>query len=122
MIFVIYGAEMELWLKNSSALTYADDTSSSVTGNTMNEVKEKLETNANWGLRFMASNGLVANPAKTTPMVLNYESETKLEIRVGNSTIPQESSSKLLGVKINENETWKTQILEKGVVIPALKQ
>ena len=25
--FVIYGADMELWLKHSSALTYADDTS-----------------------------------------------------------------------------------------------
>ena len=31
IIFVTYGADMELWLKHSSALTYADDTSSSVT-------------------------------------------------------------------------------------------
>jgi hypothetical protein len=71
---------MELWLKHSSALTNADDTSSIVTGNTMNEVKEKLETDANWVLRFMASNGLVTNPAKITLMVLNYKSETKLVI------------------------------------------
>jgi hypothetical protein len=51
-IFVIYGADMELWLKHSSALTYADDTCSSVTGNKMIEVKEKLETDASWVPRF----------------------------------------------------------------------
>jgi hypothetical protein len=64
---------MEFWVKHLSTLTYADDTSSSVTGSTMNEVQEKLETDANWVLRFMASNGLVANPAKITLIVLNYK-------------------------------------------------
>ena len=39
IIFVIYGADMEQWLKRSSAFTYADDTSSSVTGKTIEEVK-----------------------------------------------------------------------------------
>ena len=60
----------------------------------------------------MASNGLVANPSKTTLMILS----------VGNKIIHKESSSKLLGVQIHESETWKTQINEKGGVIPSLKQ
>ena len=57
---------MELWLKNSSAVTYADNPSSTVTGKTLEEVKQKLEEDAEMVLKFMASNGLVAHPSKTT--------------------------------------------------------
>ena len=38
---------LEQWLKHSSAYTYADDTSSSVTGKSIEEVKSKLEEDAN---------------------------------------------------------------------------
>ena len=100
IIFVIYGADMELWLKHSSAFTYADDTSSSVTGKTLDEVKKKLEEDADQVLKFMASNGLVANPSKTTLMILNHNSDSAMEINVGGKTIIQEKSSKLLGVII----------------------
>ena len=70
-MFVIYGADMELWLKHSKAFTYADDTSSSVHDSHIDVVKAKLEEDAHNVLKFMASNGLVANPSKTTLMVLN---------------------------------------------------
>ena len=60
IIFVIYGADMELWLKHSNAFTYADDTSSSVTGKSIDEVKRKLEEDADAVLNYMASNGLMA--------------------------------------------------------------
>ena len=95
---------MELWLKYSSALTYADDTSSSVTGKTIEEVQFKLEHYAEEVLKFMASNGLVANPSKTTLMVLNHKTEAPLEIEIGGKTITQVASFKLLGVQINEKE------------------
>ena len=93
---------MELWLKHSSALTYADDTSTGVTGDSIDEVIAKLEEDADLVLKFMASNGLVANPHKTTLMILNYKSlnQDPIEVKVGTNTIKQEKSSKLLGVKI----------------------
>ena len=43
---------MELWLKHSSALTYADDTSSTVSGKTLEEVKLKLKEDAEMVLLF----------------------------------------------------------------------
>ena len=122
IIFVVYGADMEQWLNHSSALTYADDTSSTVTGMTMNEVKFKLEEDAEMVLKFMASNGLVANPSKTTLMILNSKERTPLEIKVGDSTVNQVPTAKLLGVKIDESQKWKSQISGKGGVISALNQ
>ena len=89
---------MELWLKHSSALTYADDTSSRVKGKTIEEVIHKLEEDAENVLKFMASNGLVANLSKTTLMIINYKSDTPVDINFGNAIIKQESSAKLLGV------------------------
>ena len=119
IIFVIYGADMELWLKHSSGLTYADDTSTSVKGENLEEVILKLEEDADLVLRFMASNGLVANPSKTTLMILNNNNKALdlVEVKVGSNMVTQQKSSKLLGVQINETETWEDQIKGKGGVI-----
>ena len=71
ILFVIYGAGLEKWLKYSTAHNYADDTESGTTAKTLEEVKLKLEEDARNVLQFMASNGLKANPSKTTLMLLN---------------------------------------------------
>ena len=81
-----------------------------------------MEEDAEQVLRFMASNGLVSNPTKTTLMILNHKVQVPVEIKVGKVKIIQEISSKLLGVYINENEKWNTQINGKGGVISCLKQ
>ncbi len=61
-------------------------------------------------LRFMASNGLVANPAKTMHMILKHKAQVPVEM--------QEISSKLLGVYINESKNRAV----KGEVISCLNQ
>ena len=54
------------------AFTYADDTSSSVSGKDLDEIIKKMEIDTVIVLKFMASNGLVANPKKTTLLYLNF--------------------------------------------------
>ena len=71
IIFAMYGADLEEWLKHSKTFNYADDTSTSTKGKKIEEVIEKLSKDATRVLQFMASNGLVANPSKTVFMVLN---------------------------------------------------
>ena len=103
---------MEEWLDQSKAFNYADDTSSSCKGKNIEEVKTKLETDAQNLLEFMASNGLVANASKTVLMILNNKAklaENKLSIKVGQTEIEPEANTKLLGVKIEENQKWNTQ-------------
>ena len=57
-------------------------------------------------------------------MILNYTNKTQVpvEVTVGSEKISQSKSSKLLGVTINESETWEDQITGKGGVISALGQ
>ncbi len=64
----------------------------------------KLEEDAEQALRFMASNGLVSHPTKTTFMILNHKAQVPVEIKVGKATTIWEISSKLLRVYINENK------------------
>jgi hypothetical protein len=61
----------------------------------------------------MASNSLVANPAKTTLMLVNGKNEELLEIEVGNAAVKQKKGSKLLGVKIEDSQKWTAQISGK---------
>ena len=85
-------------------------------------VIEKLELDAQNFLKFMASNDLVANPSKTTLMILNYKSDEPVSIKIGDSTIYQDTDAKLLGVNISENQKWTKQISGTNGVISALNQ
>ena len=71
IIFTIYCADLEEWIKHSKLLNYADDTSTSNSGKDVDTVIRNLEEDATGILQFMASNGLVANPTKTEFMILN---------------------------------------------------
>ena len=66
LIFVLYVSDLSDWLEFSKVFTYADDTSSSVSGKNLQDIIRKMESDAVNVLKFMASNGLVANPKKTT--------------------------------------------------------
>ena len=122
IIFTIFGADLEDWTKSSTIFSYADDTSSSSSGESVEEVKRKLEQDAEEVLKFMASNGLLANPSKTTLLMMNKKDEEIVRIKVGESYIEQESVAKLLGILVDDEMGWKEQVNGKGGVISALNQ
>ena len=73
------------------------------------EIKQRLEEDANQVLQFMASNGLIANQAKTEFMVLNEKDKNSLVLKsltVGNAVIERTKHTKLLGVIIEESQEW----------------
>ena len=61
IIFTIYGADLELWTKDSSLTAYADDTTTGCKDKEIEGVIKKVEEDAKRILEFLASNGLVAN-------------------------------------------------------------
>ena len=60
----------------------------------------------------MAANGLTANPTKTTFIVINDKEDGagEREVRVGDALIKQEKSAKLLGITMDDNLKWSSQI------------
>ena len=125
LIFIIFGADLEEWTNHSSISTYADDTCSSCHGKSQEEVMEKLEEDSKNILQFMASNGLVANESKTVFMMLNSKisaGEISRKIMICNSEVTESTSSKLLGVTIDNDLKWKGHIYGKGGVLSSLNQ
>jgi retron-type reverse transcriptase len=64
LLYIIYVAYIQDWLEFASAVTYADDTSTSLSHTDLNVVKRRLEIDAVNILKFLASSGLVANKKK----------------------------------------------------------
>ena len=124
LVFVLYVSDLSKWLKFSIAGTYADDTQSSVTGKDLSVVKKELEFDAVQVLRFMASNGLIANPKKTAFVILNQKPEPvdMCEILIGKEIIVQEKSAKLLGVTFEWNQKWSEHIYGSGGLLSSLNQ
>ena len=85
------------------------------------EIIPKLEEDGENVLKYMASNGLVANPSKTSLLFLNNKVKgDPVELHIGTAKIIQENSAKLLGMTLDDNQTWTTHFYGKGGVFSAL--
>ena len=115
--------DVEDWLKNSKASTYADDTETGVSGDNLDEIKRKMEEDGEQVLRYMASNGLVANPKKIALIFLNVKNPTDpIKLTIGGETIKQEKNAKLLGMTVDDNQKWQSQINGTGGMLSSLNQ
>ena len=121
LIFVLFVSDLQDWLRHSTAPTYADDTTTGTSGRTADETVEKMEADAKEVLKFMASNGLVANAKKTSLLLLNYRQTTPpLSVKIGSDIITRQSTATLLGIKCQENQQWSNQINGKGGLLSGL--
>ena len=59
-------------------------------------------------LRFMASNGLIANPKKTALVFLNqkFDPINEIKIKIGKEEVVQVNSAKMLGMTFESNQKW----------------
>ena len=75
----------------------------------------------------MASNGLVANASKPALLFMNVSvslpemNESQLiKIKVGDTEVTQVHSAKLLGMQIDDNQEWSSQITGQGGIVASL--
>ena len=121
LIFVLFVSDLQDWLLHSTAPTYADDTMTGTSSKNLVSMVKNLEEDANLVLKYMASNGLVANAKKTAFLVVNgRQVPHDLSVQIGGVTVPRERSACLLGIKFQDNLQWRTQINGKGGLLSAL--
>jgi hypothetical protein len=100
LLFLIYTADLEEYLKKECANSYADDTTTFIHGKKEQDVRRELEEDAVNLLDYMAANLLVANPDKTQFMVVNGRKDGG-PIKVGNTDIVRSEEVELLGMKVS---------------------
>ena len=74
----------------------------------MEKLQEKCEKSVNSLLKYMAANKLSANDDKTHILVVRKDKNhpEELSFQVGNSTIKEKSSEKLLGMTVSNDLKW----------------
>ena len=122
LVFVTFVSDLQDWLQFSTAPTYADDTTTGTSSKTVEETIRRMEIDAEAVLRYMATNGLVANASKTSFLLLGaHNPEHKnANLKIGSDVLQRETSAKLLGVRFQDDLLWKEQIYGKGGVLSAL--
>ena len=121
LVFVLFVSDLQEWLTHSTAPTYADDTTTGTSAKTIAKTIELMEEDANQVLKFMASNGLVANANKTSFLLLNSkQAEAEYSLKIGTEQVKRESTAKLLGMQFQDDLQWQCQVFGKGGMISAL--
>ena len=123
LVFLIYIADLDQWVKNVNVRGYADDTISSISDTSEEIIIKKLEEDAGLILQFMASNFLSANPQKTGFLLIRKSKSTSIRsVEIGGKVIEEEPCHRILGVTINNTLSWKDHVIGKGGLLSAVYQ
>jgi hypothetical protein len=110
LLFLLYVSDIEDWIQSAAVHSYADDTTLTVSSKDMSSLLQNLEREAERVLQFMAVNKLVANPAKTSFILIRGKDHKKwpeTSIKIGNSSVKESVSEKVLGVTVNNKLKWQ---------------
>ena len=123
LLFTIFVADLPQWTVHAKVVSYADDTSSYVASDNIESAVRKLEEDAVNILSFMASNGLVANAAKTEFVVFGGAADREpFSVRVGDVLVQESETVKVLGVTLNRSLSWRDHLFGPGGVYSTIQQ
>lgn len=115
LLFLIYVNDLPHCLKYSSTGMFADDTNLTVEAKTSSELADMLNADLENVHNWLLANRLSLNLDKTEYMVVGtrhslLRSESELSVKLNNNDIKRVSSSKTLGVIVDEKLKWHQQI------------
>lgn len=115
LLFLIYINDLPNCVMHSSTRMYADDTNLTVSGSNIPEIKLMLEKDIQCVVEWLCANKLTLNVIKTEFMLIGSRQRIatltdNLDLSVNGITLKQTDEIKCLGIKIDENLTWKSQI------------
>jgi len=112
LIFALFVGDIGQWIGKSFIQAFADDTFISVEADSMEELREKMQSEGEKVVRYFYSNHMVVNPSKTEMLIFrpHQHNITDEQITLGNEIIKESDKAKLLGLWITRDLKWKMQI------------
>ncbi len=115
LLFLLYINDLPQCLDFSHPRMYADDTSITYAGKDLNEIDDYLNKDLKSVNTWLSSKKLILNLTKTEFLVITSRQRRVFlsdnpSLTINNFPIEQVSSTKSLGVSIDENLSWKTHI------------
>ena len=110
LLFNIYINDIFFFIIESDIANYADDNTLYTSSRYCEETILKLEKDANILIKWFKDNGMKLNEEKCKLLILSKKSNNNTEIILGNETIKNSKSEKLLGITIDEKLTFNEHI------------
>lgn len=115
LLFLLYINDLPNCLKNSDPALFADDTNLTVHGASASEIELKLEQDLNNVHQWLLANKLTLNVKKTEYMLIGSRQRlsqviTDPHLQIGSEKIKRVSTTKTLGVMVDEYITWDKHI------------
>jgi len=107
LLFVIYINDIPEIYKFAKFILYADDANIIVTGRTMAEIIEHVESLAKVLVGWVSSNGLALNLKKTKYIIFSRSRiDNNYNLTISDKLIERTSEAKFLGVIVDDKLTW----------------
>ena len=112
LLFIIYINDLPNISKIARFILYADDANIIVTGNSIHEVMQNVNTLSNDLVKWVGYNGLALNLKKTKFMIFARQriDLSGIELKIRNTYIERKSECRFLGVIMDEKLNWTHHI------------
>lgn len=112
LFFLLYINDLPTYLETECTVLYADDTSIVVSADTPEELNVKLSITFKKFMDWCQRNSLIANPQKTELLYFTNRRtlDTPFVLSLQNTTIESSPHAKFLGVYVDSDMSWRTQI------------
>ena len=107
LIFLIFCNDLHLHLTFLSCIQFADDTTLYISHTNLNYITFALEYDLGILQDWFYANKLTLNINKSVAILFGKHGGKKLNVCIGNETIPQLKSTKFLGLWIDETLNWR---------------
>ena len=107
LIFLIFCNDLHLHLTFLSCIQFADDTTLYISHTSLDFITFALEHDLSILQDWFYANKLTLNIGKSVAILFCKHGGKKLNVCIGNETIPQLSSTKFLGLWIDETLNWR---------------
>ena len=118
VLCIIYVNDLALHLKNTTPDMFADDTSITAIGKSIQEVHHKLQTDLHTFQKWCEYNAMIPHAQKTKAMFISASQITQnrvknslnLDLLLNNQIIENTDSEKLLGIHVDTSLSWKKDV------------
>jgi hypothetical protein len=113
LLFLIYINDLCKCIHHCNSLLFADDTNLSIFGNSLKELNRKINFDLRLLTEWLRANRISLNTKKTEIIIFRSkfrEITTNLNFRLSGQKLNLSKSVKYLGLILDENLTWQSQI------------
>ena len=110
LIFLIFCNDLQMHLKFLNCIQFADDTTLYVTHSNINYIRFCLEHDLLTLQDWFLANKLTLNIGKSICILFGKHNGIILNIKLGNTSIPQAKTTKFLGMWIDQDLTWNDHV------------